>query len=154
MPHLGYRFDRVNPAAVAWAKEHAGELVEGIAATTRDSIRDTITGLLEGDITWAQARQELTDLFGEARVKTIAHTEAMAAANEGQKQLWEQAAKDGYLTGKESMIWIVTPDDRLCDICEGLEDMVVPLGESFPEGGPPAHPNCRCTIGLVPGSTK
>jgi len=147
----GYRFDRTNPEAVAWAKERAGELVADVTDTTRKAIRETIGGLLDGDISWDDARSELDDIFDdEDRVKTIAHTEAMTAANEGQKQLWDQAVDDGYLNGDENMVWIVTPDDKLCDICEELEDTMVPLGEEFPEGGPPAHPNCRCTIGLVP----
>ena len=146
----GYRFDRVNPAAVKWAEKRAGDLIAEVTKTTRKAIRDTISGLFEGETTWDEARDELMDIFDdEARVRTIAHTEAMTAANEGQKQLWEQAVEDGYLDGDEKMTWIVTPDDKLCPICEALEDTTVPLGEEFPEGGPPAHPNCRCTVGLI-----
>jgi hypothetical protein len=152
---LGYRFDRTNPEAVAWAKAHAGDLVEGITKTTREAIRELIGGLFEGDIPWAEVRQNLIDIFDDpARVKTIAHTEAMTAANEGQKRLWDQAVKDGYLDGNERVVWIVTPDDKLCPECEALEDTTVSLGQEFSSGGPPAHPNCRCTVGLVAGKGK
>lgn len=150
---LGYRFNRANPKAVAWAEDHAGELVADITKTTRKAIRETMSGLLDGDISWDDAKDELNDLFDdEERVKTIAHTEAMYAANEGQKQLWDQAVDDGLLDGDEMMVWIVTPDDKLCDICEELDGAKAALGDEFPEGGPPAHPNCRCTVGLaLPG---
>jgi hypothetical protein len=148
---LGYEFDHTNEASVEWAKTRAGNMVSEITQTTRKMIRETITGLLEGETSWEDAHEELEAVFLDAaRVKTIAHTEVMAAANQGQMQAWDQAVKDGWLDGDEKMVWIVTPDDKLCEICEEFEDMQVPLGEQFPEGGPPAHPNCRCTIGLVP----
>jgi hypothetical protein len=148
---LGYRFNRVNRAAVSWARLRAGWLVAEVTKTIREAIREVIGDLLEGETTWEDATDDLADVFqDEQRAKVIAHTETMAAANEGQKQLWGQAVTDGYLNGGERMVWIVTPDDRLCPICEGQEDTMVPLGQQFPSGGPPAHPRCRCTTGLVP----
>jgi len=53
-------------------------------------------------------------------------------------------------------VWIITPDDRLCDICEAIPTLNpdgVGLDEPFltPEGpvdDPPAHPRCRCATGL------
>lgn len=85
------------------------------------------------------------------RTRTIARTEGIAAANQGQIQLWKQATKEGLLFGNELKEWIVTPDDRLCPICEPLDRELAPLKESFSIGldSPPAHPNCRCTTGLA-----
>lgn len=81
------------------------------------------------------------------RARTIARTETMKAANEGQQQLWNQAREKGLLTGKEMKVWI-TADP--CPICAPLEGETVPVDGTFSIGGdPPAHPNCRCTIGLV-----
>lgn len=147
---LGYTFNKANEEAVAWAQSHAGELVKGITKTTRKEIQSVIGDLMEGDASWKEVWKELGDIFDDPeRVKRIAHTEAMFAANEGQKALWDQAVADGYLTGNEEMVWIVTPDDKLCEICEALGDTTVPLGDEFPDGGPPAHPDCRCTIGIA-----
>jgi hypothetical protein len=70
----------------------------------------------------------------------------MRASNEGQKQLWDQAREKGLLTGEEKKVWM-TADP--CPICADLEGQTVPLSEDFSIGGPPAHPNCRCTTGLV-----
>jgi len=47
------------------------------------------------------------------RLLNIARTETIAAANEGQRQLWQQAIDRGDLTGRERRAWITTPDDRL-----------------------------------------
>jgi hypothetical protein len=146
---LDYAFNKVNPAAVKWARTRAAELIDSVTTTTKELISDTISDIFEGKTTWEQAHEDLMEVFDdEARVRTIAHTESMWAANEGQKELWAQAVEDGLLDGDEMQVWIVTPDDKLCPICEEQDGMTVPIGEEFPTGGPPAHPNCRCTIGL------
>jgi len=148
-PPIGYEFDRTNEKSVEWAKERAGDLIDGISDTTREKIREIIGDVVnEGD--WDEAYDELQDIFDdEDRTRMIARTESMTATNEGQRDLWEQAVKDGYLNGDEQQVWITTPDDKLCDICEPLEGVTVGMDEDFPEEGPPAHPNCRCTIGLL-----
>jgi SPP1 gp7 family putative phage head morphogenesis protein len=98
---------------------------------------------------------KIGDLIGDdARAETIARTETMRASNQGQQELWAQAEDAGLLTGKEEQEWIVTPDDRLCPICEPMDGVTAPMGGSFRLNtgevvdGPPAHPNCRCTIAL------
>lgn len=96
----------------------------------------------------AQKRAEMyAAKLRRSRSLTIARTETMRAANEGQLQLWKQARKDGFLTGNERKQWI-TADP--CPICAPLSGEKVRLDEDFSIGAdPPAHPNCRCTIGLV-----
>jgi SPP1 gp7 family putative phage head morphogenesis protein len=147
-PPKGYAFNKSNVAAETWAREHAGELIDGITKTTRDELRDVIGDVLSGDSTWKSAFTRIDKIFDDpARARTIARTESARAINEGQKKLWNQAVKDDYLTGKELMVWITTPD--ACDICDAMDGETVELGEDFEEDGPPAHPNCRCTVGLV-----
>ncbi len=89
------------------------------------------------------------------RSKTIARTEIIAAAHEGQKEAWQQAVDEGLLDPAETnREWITTPDDRLCPICEPMNGQIVGLDEAFLNGEgedveePPVHPNCRCTVGL------
>lgn len=94
------------------------------------------------------------------RALTIARTETIRAANQGQELLWEQAVRDGHL-GKEGTTkeWLTTPDDRLdLKICEPIPHMEanqeVPISGLFTSGngeqlvGPPAHPKCRCSKSL------
>lgn len=73
----------------------------------------------------------------------------MAAANEGQRQAWDQAVDDGLLTGDERREWIATED--ACPECEALDGALADLDGEYPDeggGGPPLHPNCRCTEGI------
>lgn len=137
-------------AASQWARKHAASLISDISKTTRNKVRGIVADVLDGDLGWPQARKALTDIFDDKeRARTIARTETMRAANEGQKQMWYQAEKDGSLGKGGKMTWIVTPDDRLCDICEEMEGEEADIHDGFDIDGPPAHPNCRCTIGLV-----
>lgn len=87
------------------------------------------------------------------RALTIARTETMAAANEGQRQLWLQAKASGYLSDQDRRRWVVTPDERLCEVCAPMRRATAPLAAdtwtkvdgtvvTLPL---PAHPNCRCT---------
>ena len=79
----------------------------------------------------------------------IARTETMRASNMGQQEAWAQAKDKGLLTGKEKKEWITTPDDRLCPVCEPMDGKKVPMADEFDIEGPPAHPQCRCTIAIT-----
>ena len=91
------------------------------------------------------------------RSQVIAETETINAANAGQQALWEQAMAEGYLDFSQRKFWIVTRDDRTCDICNAIPGMNpegVGVGESFatpvgPKRGPTAHPRCRCAMALA-----
>lgn len=92
------------------------------------------------------------------RAENIARTETIRAANEGQREVWRQAADAGLLDqNKARREWIITPDDRLCEICEAIPDLNPEgrrLDEPFetdlgPVWGPPAHPSCRCATALT-----
>ena len=94
------------------------------------------------------------------RATMIADTELMMAANMGQYLLWEQAAYQGLLLASEWLrIWIVTPDDRLCQDCLAMEGQTVELLKMNFQGEvnnqpvsvlvPPLHTKCRCTTGLI-----
>lgn len=103
----------------------------------------------------ARAATKYADSLIRGRASTIARTESIRAANEGQRQLWDQAIARGDLNGREQREWIVTPDDRLCEFCQELDGQIVGIRDEFtlPDGsrvdGPPAHPNCRCAQGLT-----
>lgn len=86
------------------------------------------------------------------RALTIARTETMGALNKGTLVSWDQAKKEGFLSETAGKEFIVTPDEKLCDICAPLgEEDPIPLKESFSGGydAPPIHPNCRCTMGIA-----
>ena len=84
------------------------------------------------------------------RIETIVRTEALRASNAGQVDAWREARGDGLLDASLVKEWIVTPDDRLCPLCEPLDGEQVAIDAQFPGGvtEPPLHPNCRCAVGL------
>ena len=88
---------------------------------------------------------------------TIARTELAFAASEGQEEIWSDASKQQAIDlTTMSRKWIATPGGKpTCRICQHLASLApIPFEKSFAYGGfkgqhPPAHPNCRCTVGLV-----
>jgi len=85
------------------------------------------------------------------RAQNISRTETIRASNMGQQILWEDAAKEGLIdSAKIKRIWIATDDDLTDDECLDLDGTQVGLYENFPGDifTPPAHPSCRCAIGL------
>lgn len=149
-----FAFDVTNPKAVAWIKAHAAETITGISDATRDAIRDVVEEAFTAQFDVDDLAAEIETLIGDKdRAESIARTETMRASNEGQVQAWDQATEQGLLTGTESKEWITTPDDRLCPVCAPMDGETVALGDRFDVDGesidsPPAHPNCRCTVGL------
>ena len=82
------------------------------------------------------------------RANTIARTETMRAASEGRMQAWNQGITQGFIGANWQKEWI--PESDACDICLGLRGKRINIKDSFPMGEPPAHPNCRCDVILVP----
>jgi SPP1 gp7 family putative phage head morphogenesis protein len=98
----------------------------------------------------ARRSQQYASRLLNFRANMIARTEAITASNMGQQHLWQQAMEQGLITSEQTKEWIVTPDDRLCPICEELGGEVQLVEDSFSVGvpSPPAHALCRCTMGL------
>lgn len=93
-----------------------------------------------------------------ARAEVIVRTESIRASAQGQQELWTQAEEQGYLQKEDTRrAWLLTPDERLCPICEPMatDEKLVTLDQPFVMGdgslaeNPPAHPQCRCAVGLV-----
>jgi SPP1 gp7 family putative phage head morphogenesis protein len=154
----GEERDLMRLRAEAWARQRsaelvgmkwvAGELVPNprgewqIDEATRSMLRTAVEDAIdEGWSAQKLAEQIAADhAFSDARAETIARTEIAFADTEGTLIGWERS---GLVTGKE---WL-TADD-CCDECQALDGEVVGLRDEFPGGvsGPPAHPNCRCTV--------
>lgn len=151
-PKLHMQFNASDPRAIAWAKRHAAELVTEIGRTTRERLKQTVASHQAGDLTDKEFSDRLESAVGdEARAETIARTESMLAVHQGQREAWAQAVDEGLLPEGVRRTWIVTPDDKLCPICEPLDGEEADLDGLFAGefDGPPAHPNCRCTEGLA-----
>lgn len=98
--------------------------------------------------------QAYADRLLRHRAVTIARTEVIRATNAGQQAVWNDAQQEGLLPFDTGRTWIVTPDDRLCELCAPMDGQTVGLNEPFqsdegPVDYPPLHPNCRCAVGIA-----
>ena len=85
------------------------------------------------------------------RSENIARTEIAKAGNEGLIESWRQAADTGLLDANNTNVeWLAAFDDRVCPICAPLNGTVYSYKdiESGKSAAPPAHPMCRCTLGI------
>jgi hypothetical protein len=143
-------FDAANEDAAAWAEEHAGALLDDLEATTISDIAQAVAESMRGELSTREAYAQIAAAVGDdARAQTIARTEAMDAANEGQRQSWAEAVDAGLLPKDARRVWIAA--EGPCPECEDLDGEAADMDGEYPAGGgdgPPLHPNCRCTEGL------
>ena len=92
------------------------------------------------------------------RAYNIARTELAFAYNQGSYEGTKQAQAAGYM-GEVVKIWCTAEDERVCEICGGLDGKQIAMDEDFDfktklatpanptiRRVPPAHPSCRCTV--------
>jgi hypothetical protein len=89
---------------------------------------------------------EYADRLLNYRALTIARTETMRAANAGYKEMIQQGIEANMIPPTARMVWIVTPDDRLCEDCNDMDGQLADENGDFTEEIP-LHPSCRCIIG-------
>lgn len=82
------------------------------------------------------------------RAMTIARTEIMRANSQGRQQAWGQGLQGGWISPTAQKEWIAEMD--ACEICAPVNGTRVGVNALFPIGEPPAHPNCRCDVLLIP----
>lgn len=130
----------------------AGLTMQGERAieTMREKLLDD--GWSDEDIRERLARYAATLRLQRAEV--IARTEVNDSLNAGQAVAWEQAKLDGLIPAQSVRVWIASDNARTCPTCGVLDGLKASLDGAFlhPDGRrffrPPAHPNCRCTVGL------
>lgn len=93
-----------------------------------------------------------------SRTRTIARTEIMDSAMSGRYLGWEAGVSAGLIASDSIKEWIAEPD--ACPICSALDGTLIDWNSEwdFPEGViagssnkmPPAHPNCRCSVVILP----
>ena len=117
--------------------------------------------LLEEGYTYEEAVAEVTKMSEQYRERLltqratrIARTETLAAANAGRMLSWAEADAQGLLPADSMKRWKTATDERTCPVCQPLHNIAVPWQGIFTTGDmmPPAHPNCRCTAVIVPGT--
>jgi len=112
-------------------------------------IRIPAKGLTQARIN--QLTQAYRQRWVKHRATTIARTETMHALHAGKMAQWDAMQRQGLISQDLVLEWIVTPDERLCQICMPAHGEQVKAGDIFSTGvpRPPAHPMCRCDVRQV-----
>ena len=92
------------------------------------------------------------------RAYNIARTELAFAYNQGSFEGIKQGQENGYI-GRVEKIWCTANNERVCEICGGLDGKAIEMEEDFafntrlatPKNPtirrvPPAHPGCGCCV--------
>ncbi len=143
-------FDMLDQDAVDWVEDHALELAKNLSETSRKDIRAAVHRAFVETGDPIQARREIMQSIGSAsRAEVISRTEIMTAQNEGKRAGWRQAADDELIAPDARRIWITS--GSACKECLPMNDAEATLNGTYDNRsmGPPLHPNCRCTEGLV-----
>ena len=127
----------------------------GLYPRQQDALVNYRSGLQQNKTLTPDRVDTLVDKYSDRlldqRAMTIARTETRFATNQGQLDVWSEAANQG-LVNRNTAKKIYIVDGNPCDICEPMDGIAVPLEEQFttPEGeavdGPPIHPNCMCGL--------
>jgi len=132
------------PVAVEKVKLLAGRSFDELEGVTSQMAQRMTRALADGLVQGKSPRDIARDLdndldIGRERALTIARTEIIRAHAEGQLEALSQLGVEEVGVAVE---WSTTGDDKVCELCEPLEGVVLKLEEA--RGLLPRHPNCRC----------
>lgn len=109
----------------------------------------SVRGLLAADPAWAGKKLPPgTQGALTAQVTGVVRTGLYSIANVAAAHAHREALDE--LPGVES-VWLTVRDKRVDPVCVRLEGRRKPPGGTFPGGfiAPPAHPSCRCRLGVA-----
>lgn len=159
----------VNVRAVAWARDHAAELVgmrwvDGdlvpnpnavyrIDEVTRGVVRSLVAQAIDGGWSNQKLSEELRAAyaFSKERADLIATTETAFADVQGNMIAYTES---GVVKSKR---WIIGSQEKLCPVCaDNHAQGEIPFRKAFASGhlAPPAHPRCRCDVLPVTESVR
>lgn len=150
--------NQTDPREIAGMIDRQVGLFPRWATAVENRYQQSLTGFMASGMPYGDANDRakaLADAYRERlidkRCQMIARTEVIRAANQGRATAWAQAVEAGLIdpatTTKE---WVAEAD--ACDECDTLNEEQVFMDDSFSTGDdmPPLHPNCRCSVVLVP----
>jgi len=144
---IGVEWGLVNEGAAQWARGASFDLIRGLNQTSRRAVQEAVASFFEQQLTMADLRRRLAQVFGPLRADMIASTEVTRAAVEGERALVALLEQQGAPV--KEIRWLTNRDELVCPICLPLDGMArEPGGYQHPGGRvydrPPAHTRCRC----------
>lgn len=123
----------------------------GLDARREGALLNYAQGLLDQGVTgqaYERAMARRRALYLRQRAETIARTETLRAAKEGQREAWGEAVSQDLLDPEATRrVWILS--SGACALCvENQQAGPIAFDAEWPNGLHP-HPNCRCSEGLT-----
>ena len=139
--------ERYKTAAQEWAEKYSyGELKSGLEATTITNVQRMVSKLVQDpSLTPAMVAAGLFPTFSDYRVAMIATTEVTRAKSAAVNGYYDGLTEDGLDVVRR---WGTKLDEKVCPICGPLDNKKEETYKKKFNDGPPAHPNCRCRIGV------
>ena len=148
---------RGTPTGLAGAANIFGDATRGLTNRYAMAVYNRCQKIMEQNPTMTPRQlKKYADTYGtklrNSRARTIARTEMMRASNQGRLMGMIDAADQGLVNPTLARKQWVTSRFDVCPVCVPLSGVTVGIKESFgaPGQAPPAHPNCRCTIRMLP----
>lgn len=110
---------------------------------SRTKVLSEQLGVAENSQSVTLLKQQATAAI-DNRLRQIAAFEAVRTFEEERRDAAEQIADASEQVMAKR--WDASLDSLTCDTCAGLDGREAELDEEFPDGDPPLHPNCRCSI--------
>ena len=158
---LGIDWSIENPAVASFIREYSFEFAGRIGETTKNAIRKLMDQAQSEGWSITRMIDDIRSIYGgwsTARAESIARSETIRSSNAGAEEAFRQG-------GIETEEWYTAKDERVCDFCQQMHGVRIPVGGLFQAAGavmeidgqrlvmdygdvryPPLHPECRCTI--------
>lgn len=139
---------RIDPANYNRLESFAAVRGVEVGQARGAQIASGLSSDLDSLIRSGASKQDIVNAFDRQRAETIGVTETTALASRGYLESTDAVSE---VLGVESEAWWITAkDDRVCPVCGPLHAKPRRYWSEFFEFGPPAHPNCRCTLDVEP----
>ncbi|WP_461249322.1 phage minor head protein, partial [Streptococcus uberis] len=134
-------------SAQEWSNKHTFDQLRGeLSDTTIKNLQRMVSKLVQNPaLTAADVSAGLFPTFSPYRVAMIATTEVTRAKSAAANQTFDVLTDYGDSVVRR---WLTEADEKVCPICGPLDRSLEKTYRKQYSAGPPAHPNCRCDIGV------
>ncbi len=139
--------ERYKNTAQIWAENYSfNELKGELETTTINNVQRMVSKLLaDPSLNAMTVAAGLFPTFSDYRVAMIAITEVTRAKSAAINGYYSGLTEDGFDVVRR---WGTRLDETVCQICGPLDNKKEETYKKQFNDGPPAHPNCRCRIGV------
>lgn len=120
--------------------DEADITIQSVASTSLNQLATAIAESIGTGTTNRDLASQISSLLDDpSRADMVAATETTRVMTAGSMDTYDAS-------GALWISFMSAEDNAVCPLCEENDGVVVTITGQFPNGMPPVHPNCRCTI--------